>query len=481
MNQDDLSLLVQRHLSGEASDEDLEQLDRAIVANEDLRRELLLDAGMAMQLRRLLAMPAIPPETAPVRHHWRRPLRFLIACAALVVLGVGLLLLRLPAPTAATAPTTATIPAPPAVLTASAIGHFSRLAPGTVMERGGVRFNPPAECDLVAGDSLQLPVAGEAELVYRDEAAGSGGRLRLERGTLICRIAASPAAKPLTIATRQADAVSVDGAFRIEATEASTRVQVATGSVRLAAAGSASTSMIHAGEAAVLRDGGAAPIILPASIIAWWPLDEGSGEVATDRIGTHTGSILDASWDGSGLIRFDGDQARVRIPAIGRLADLEQGDFSVLCRFRPDAYSNGQIQPEPNRQLQFLAGRQGHAIGLHFTAAGRVLMQHFLADHVPVGATSDTRLTLGRWYHLVGVVDRTQGESRLYIDGIRCARKVWPVNTATPSYGDAPWFIGRQRDGGRTFQWGASGRIRDVMLAAAALDDATVRRLCPTP
>lgn len=216
-------------------------------------------------------------------------------------------------------------------------------------------------------------------------------------------------------------------------------------------------------------------------LVGWWPLDEARGAIAYDRSGQeHHGRIIGPQWTKDGL-HFGGDDQRVDIQPDGVLAAVQATDYSIAAWYRPEALpplGDVNVPAQSRDMFSVIAGRTGWTLGLHLDAHGQFFMEHFLADRSARLALSSTVATLGRWHHLVGVVDQVRGETRLAIDGVIVGRNSWPAGSATTPYRHTHlWRIGIGEPGNPANRWPARGLIRDVRIYDRALDGHDIQRL----
>jgi hypothetical protein len=164
---------------------------------------------------------------------------------------------------------------------------------------------------------------------------------------------------------------------------------------------------------------------IPAELVAWWPLDDGSGEIATDASGHGAEArVVGAEWteDGkrSGALRFDGTG---HLAASG-LGLLEAA--SVTLWVRPDSL-NDRWNPllftneGPSGALHFSLLAEGAANVAINTGGGWNWVHH----------RANTCFEPGQWRHLAVVCDpRYGGTIRFYVDGKRDAEA--PLDVGLP-------------------------------------------------
>ena len=163
------------------------------------------------------------------------------------------------------------------------------------------------------------------------------------------------------------------------------------------------------------------------------------------------------------------------IPATGALAGIQAGSYTITARVRLAALPSGSIDEREERAV--VAGRQGWTLGLHIEPDGAILMQHFDRADKALGFVTPPVVRPGRWFHLIGIVDRPARTTRVAIDGRIIAQDSWPENREARVYApDEPWQLGIGSPGGLC-RWPLHGDLADVRVydrSLAALDIAEV-------
>lgn len=373
----------------------------------------------------------------------------------------------------------------------AAAGLMLALGAGWWLQRSPDADLPQRDGQSVARGTI---VDGAAELRWPDGTVAriaSAGRvqvspvgrgLELQAGELAVQAAVQAAEHPFHVGTPHALTQVVGTRFSLRCAEAATTLLVEEGTVAFTPAGGPMRTVQAGGRALAGR-----PIAPSGGLVAWWPLGDGSGTTARDASGQgHDGRIEGPQWTSSGL-RFAGDDDHIEVDPVGALATVQEGDYSLAAWFRPEALpsvSDPQDPLEARRDsLSVIVGRTGWTLGLHLRADGSFFMQHFLADRSPRTSQSADRAQLGRWYHLVGVVDRTRGETSLAVDGVLGRPAHWPAaGVAAFNYGAKDhWRIGISTPGGATCRWPARGHIREVRVYGRVLTADEIFRLAAAP
>jgi len=151
--------------------------------------------------------------------------------------------------------------------------------------------------------------------------------------------------------------------------------------------------------------------VLPASLIAYWKLDEAEGTVAADKAGTHNGTLVgNPIWQPTvgrvkGALQFDGIDDYV-ITAF--VVDPAQGPFSVFAWVKGGG--PGQVLLSQVSGANWLMIAPNGALVTELKQSGR--------QGKPL--TSSAVITDGAW-HRVGFVWDGTGRI-LYVDAVEAAR-----------------------------------------------------------
>lgn len=154
--------------------------------------------------------------------------------------------------------------------------------------------------------------------------------------------------------------------------------------------------------------------------VAYWTLDEGSGETVGDLSGNGiVGAITGARWVpghvGPGALAFDGASAQVLFGQPARLS-FDRGSFAYTLLVLQDApvgsfdvawWNGGSSAASPGYDIELGASGWGAAIGDG--------TKNLVAGFGPPVS--------GRWVRLVVVVDRQAGELRTYQNAVLAETK----------------------------------------------------------
>ncbi len=213
-------------------------------------------------------------------------------------------------------------------------------------------------------------------------------------------------------------------------------------------------------------------------LVAYFPLDEGQGNIARDRSSLRIdGSIVNGLWskaDGAAGLEFDGKRTRVEIPHQDYLNFDDRMSLVAWVNLASPLGANGVISK----------GRATYS-GYNFSVINKQLvLELYLEDkgiRKPCRIYSAPLIEKGKWYHLGFSFDGRQGKARLYLNGkgVKEADVTGKISY-TPSLGDynyaaLPLVI----SGLATFpdiHYQFSGFIREVKLYNYALSPAEISR-----
>lgn len=188
-------------------------------------------------------------------------------------------------------------------------------------------------------------------------------------------------------------------------------------------------------------------------LVAWYPCDEGQGEVVHDQSGNGLhGSLAGCVWERYGdgyCLRFDGvdDQVDFGDPAAFRVGQA----VTVEAWLKPEGVPSG----EPG-----IVGKQYASYVLTYYADGRCWW------YVGGGGSNvNAAVAAGAWHHVVGTF--AGGLLRLYVDGREAGSRKLTIATVPP----APGFFFGTSTGEAEFTRGAHyrGLLDEVRVFSRAL------------
>jgi hypothetical protein len=223
-----------------------------------------------------------------------------------------------------------------------------------------------------------------------------------------------------------------------------------------------------------------------ADLVGHWKLDDAKDAAAADSAGASSGKLVkEPKWvEGklAGALALDGAGQHVEIPNSAALENVQEGNYSLAAWFKPAEVP--KAPEDENGGSYCLVVKQGWHLGLRFNPEGHFVMDHWIKgekEDEPVwagGGTWETAYDAGKWYHVVGTVDRTLGKITVYVNGEAAGSGEFEAGKAAREYGQTPWRIGIGSPGAPKWSWPAKGEIDDVRIYKKALSEAEVQALC---
>lgn len=222
----------------------------------------------------------------------------------------------------------------------------------------------------------------------------------------------------------------------------------------------------------------------PKDLAGHWKFDDDKASTsAADSSGRGQAGKLVAgpAWtDGKvgGALQFDG-KAYVEIPNSPDLENVQESNYTLAGWFKPENTPPG-TEADNNAGYAILIKTGWHE-GLRYTNEQKFTFDHWLQGDEPQWAGAGTweeTYEPGKWYHVVGVLDRASGATKIYVNGeLVNSNTEWTANSATREYGKTTWKIGIASPGAEQWAWPARGAIDDVRIYTRALSDEEVKAL----
>jgi len=224
----------------------------------------------------------------------------------------------------------------------------------------------------------------------------------------------------------------------------------------------------------------------PKDLLGHWKLDdEKSSTAAADSSGHGLAAKLvkNPVWTTgkfSGALKFDGKDGHVELPRSKELDALQEGNYTLSAWFNPESIPPGA--DSANDAYYGIVIKNGSHEGLRFNYEGKFAMDHWLVgengdeDHL-ASPESENSFESGQFYHVVGVVNRDEGTTFLYVNGKHEGTVEWKAGAKSRGYGEATWKIGIAEPGADEWGWSAKGVIDDVRLYTRALSAEEVKSL----
>jgi hypothetical protein len=204
-------------------------------------------------------------------------------------------------------------------------------------------------------------------------------------------------------------------------------------------------------------------------LVAWWKLDDGTGDVATDSAGSgHDGTLVgDTTWAdgkiGAALV-FDGNDDYIEI---GKDPDFDiTNQITVAAWIKGNAFDREWQTVISKGDSSWRLQRNQNKGSLEFACTGVVVPGTRWSNILGTVDVND-----GQWHHIAGTYDGSQ--VCLYVDGT--------LDVSSNSIGgsikitDQPVLIGENAEKPKRF-W--NGLIDDVRVYSYALSTADIEDLC---
>lgn len=222
---------IDAYFDGTASQEVLQQLDRALVEDEDLRIQFLETANLLAELPLVVcgeepvSAPLLAPSSVGVRG-WQ-PLA-LAACAALL-LGLAALF----SSWRSSVPDVPVADAPSALTLTEGSAQFE----GSPLKEGD-RFDPPGKLEAKAGATAVFRYPDGSQLTLEDAAgvrleSGAAKKLFLEQGALVVDVVPQLPGVEMIIETANSKVTVLGTRYRLATTDSEDLLQVDYGKVRV--------------------------------------------------------------------------------------------------------------------------------------------------------------------------------------------------------------------------------------------------------
>jgi len=221
-------------------------------------------------------------------------------------------------------------------------------------------------------------------------------------------------------------------------------------------------------------------------LVGHWKLDEKEGAAVADLSGRgHAGKIVGEVSRGEGkaggAFSFDGKGGHVELPNSKDLDAVQEGSYSISVWFKPQDVPPGK-ESENNANYGIVIKTGWHE-GLHFSNEGKFVMTHWLqgkTDDEPEwkgAGTWEQTYEAGKWYHVVGVVDKGSGQTRIFVNGEQVNTAEWTPNAAARKFETSTWKIGIGSPGAEQWSWPTKGSVDDVRIYNRPLSKADVKAL----
>ncbi len=211
-------------------------------------------------------------------------------------------------------------------------------------------------------------------------------------------------------------------------------------------------------------------------LVGHWKLDETSGATAADSSGVgNPGAVTGTATWGSAVrangftANYTNGQDYIEIANSSSLQNVQEDSYSLAAWFKPTTLPPG-VDGDNTGSYAILA-KSGWHLGLTYHNTGTLFLEHWTGTTPSWnGAGAYFYNAPGKWYHLVGVVDRDAGTIKFYLNGVLVNTSTFTAGSATYEYGTEPFRIGVANPYNGTWGHAANGVIDDVRIYNRAID-----------
>jgi hypothetical protein len=220
-----------------------------------------------------------------------------------------------------------------------------------------------------------------------------------------------------------------------------------------------------------------------ASLVGWWKLDEKSGTTVHDSSGNgkHGRLVEGPTWTPgkiNGALHFSSTfltNEHVSIPNADAVrAAVHSGQYSISCWAYPERVPD-QDPRNTGEGLVFTDYR-----GLSWNMSQRFFMGYYAGSGDNRWAKSSVH-SPGKWYHVAGTVDSSQGTTKIYVNGKHEGTASFTAGNKDTGTGNTLLFgIGNPNyPSGQygNFREAYKGKIDDVRIYNRTLSDAEIAML----
>jgi hypothetical protein len=195
-----------------------------------------------------------------------------------------------------------------------------------------------------------------------------------------------------------------------------------------------------------------------------WHLESDFSDATVDsNDGTNYGSTNASAKIGDGQ-NFPGVNEYIEIPNDTELENIQEGEYTIAGWFNPDQVPPGS--GSDNDANYAILTKTGYMEGAIYKNDSTLQIDHWLTGDVWEGASSSPdSYSPGSANYIVGVVSKTDGETKVYVNGSLKQTKSWTPGTAAREFGTETWKIGIGIPGASTYRWAADGVIDEVRIS----------------
>jgi hypothetical protein len=165
-------------------------------------------------------------------------------------------------------------------------------------------------------------------------------------------------------------------------------------------------------------------------------------------------------------IELDGTNQYIELPNSATLENITEGDYTYEVWFYADQVPPGTVSSANDKRYAALIKRDPHG-GIFYDHDKTFSIEHWLNGPTQTGVTS-VAYDPQSYYHIVGVVSKTDGYTKLYVNGILEGTDTWTAGTTAHNYGTVTLKFGIANPGAAIYRWNLDGRLDEMRVSNAA-------------
>ncbi|MHA2384947.1 MAG: LamG-like jellyroll fold domain-containing protein [Candidatus Thorarchaeota archaeon] len=203
-----------------------------------------------------------------------------------------------------------------------------------------------------------------------------------------------------------------------------------------------------------------------------WHLEETSGgsgaiidSTANNNDGTDYNSPTFAQTGKiSKTIAFDGTNQYIGIPNSATLEDITEGDYTYECWFYADQVPPGTGASDNDKRYAAMIKKNPHG-GTYYDNDMTFSFEHWLSGPTQTIAQTVTTYDSQNWYHLVGVVSKTSGFTKIYVNGVLEDTDTWTPGSTAHDYVTDTLKFAIASPGAAIYRWCLDGKLDEMRVS----------------
>ena len=210
-----------------------------------------------------------------------------------------------------------------------------------------------------------------------------------------------------------------------------------------------------------------------AGLVGAWTFDRGRGATAFDTANYgNDGALIYTDKPGpswvvgkiGGALQFDGTDDQVTVDGSSSLENVTDGSHTFIAWANPDS-----VPPNTTVNNTFYSILVREYTGLYYGHNRKFKAQIRLLDGMEVSVSSGV-LDPGTWHHVAMVVDDTNKNLHLYVDGQEVRDSPVSYQGTLADHKDAPYYIGTSEPLIERYEYRFKGKIDEVQIYDHALN-----------